>query len=98
MNILVTGSAGFIGYHLTKRLCSEGFSVTGIDNINEYYDPSLKQSRLSQLKSFDNFNFQKIDICNSKDLFKVFEVGKFQRVIHLTAQAGVRYSLENPNS
>ena len=98
MNILVTGSAGFIGYHLTKRLCSEGFSVTGIDNINEYYDPSLKQSRLSQLKSFDNFNFQKIDICNSKDLFKVFEVGKFQRVIHLAAQAGVRYSLESPHT
>ncbi len=98
MNILVTGSAGFIGYHLTRRLCSEGFNVTGVDNINEYYDPSLKQARLSQLQGLDNFKFLKIDICNSKDLFKVFEEGHFQRVIHLAAQAGVRYSLESPHT
>ena len=98
MNILVTGSAGFIGYHLTKKLCSEGVNVTGIDNINEYYDPLLKQSRLSQLEELDNFKFFKTDICNSKDLFEVFEMGKFQRVIHLAAQAGVRYSLESPHT
>ncbi len=98
MNILVTGSAGFIGYHLSKRLCSEGFFVTGIDNINEYYDPSLKQSRLSNLEDLENFKFHKIDITNSEDLLEVFKKGEFQRVIHLAAQAGVRYSLESPHT
>jgi UDP-glucuronate 4-epimerase len=98
MKILITGCAGFIGYHLTKKFCSEGFNVTGLDNINEYYDPLLKQSRLSNLKLFENFQFTKIDICNTKDLFKVFERGEFQRVMHLAAQAGVRYSLESPHT
>ena len=96
--ILVTGSAGFIGYHLCKSLLNDGFIVYGVDNINSYYDPALKQARLDQLQSDPNFSFNKLDISNSDDLNKAFENFKPQKVVNLAAQAGVRYSLENPQA
>ena len=96
--ILVTGSAGFIGYHLCKSLLNDGFIVYGVDNINSYYDPALKQARLDQLQSHPNFSFNKLDISNSDDLNKAFENFKPQKVVNLAAQAGVRYSLENPQA
>jgi UDP-glucuronate 4-epimerase len=96
--ILVTGAAGFIGYHLCKSLLNDGFIVYGVDNINSYYDPALKQARLAQLQSDPNFSFNKLDISNSDDLNKAFENFKPQKVVNLAAQAGVRYSLENPQA
>ena len=96
--ILVTGSAGFIGYHLCKSLLKDGFIVYGVDNINSYYDPALKQARLDQLQSHQNFSFNKLDISISAELNKVFEDFKPQKVVNLAAQAGVRYSLENPQA
>ena len=96
--ILVTGAAGFIGYHLCKSLLDDGFIVHGIDNLNSYYDPALKQARLDQLQSHPNFSFNKLDISNSDDLNKAFENFKPQKVVNLAAQAGVRYSLENPQA
>lgn len=92
---LVTGCAGFIGFHLTKKLLANCNKVVGIDNLNDYYDPRLKLDRLKQLKD-KNFVFEKEDISNSENLFKIF--GKYQPevVCHLAAQAGVRYSLEKP--
>ena len=97
-NILVTGAAGFIGFHLTKRLCSEGYSIVGIDNLNDYYDVKLKKDRLSILEESDNFQFHKIDLNDVNGLKTVFEETKFDTVINLAAQAGVRYSLENPKA
>ena len=96
--ILVTGSAGFIGYHLCKSLLNDGFIVYGVDNINSYYEPALKQARLDQLQSDPIFSFNKLDISNSDDLNKAFENFKPQKVVNLAAQAGVRYSLENPQA
>ena len=96
--ILVTGSAGFIGYHLCQSLLKDGFIVYGVDNINSYYDPTLKQARLDQLQSHTNFSFKKLDISISAELNKVFEDFKPQKVVNLAAQAGVRYSLENPQA
>lgn len=96
LNILVTGSAGFIGFHLCKILClNKNNIVTGIDNINNYYDQKLKKQRLTLLKENKNFTFYKIDL-NSKKLSKLFQRKKFDVVINLAAQAGVRYSIENP--
>ena len=97
-NVLVTGAAGFIGYHLSKRLLENGFSVTGIDNLNSYYDVSLKEARLEELKPFENFSFLKEDISNNDAMEKVFESNHFDVVVNLAAQAGVRYSLENPHA
>jgi UDP-glucuronate 4-epimerase len=94
--ILITGAAGFIGYHLSKRLSEDGWNVTGIDNLNNYYDVRLKESRLSLLNNFSNFNFQKIDISNKDNIMALFESERFEYVINLAAQAGVRYSLTNP--
>jgi UDP-glucuronate 4-epimerase len=94
--ILITGSAGFIGYHVAKSLLSQGLKVIGIDNINEYYDPQLKNDRLKDLKIFKNFFFHKLDLCaydSLKDIFKTYPISK---VCHLAAQAGVRYSLTHP--
>ena len=96
MKILVTGVAGFIGMHLTKRLLQNGYEVFGVDNLNDYYDPSLKEDRLKQLDKNINFNFVKLDIANHKEVWSLFENNSFTYVINLAAQAGVRYSLENP--
>jgi len=98
MKYLVTGSAGFIGYHLTRRLCDAGHEVVGIDNINDYYDSSLKLDRLKNLEKYSNFFFKKIDISSPEAVTQVFDEHQISRVIHLAAQAGVRYSLDNPRS
>ncbi|PLD06459.1 NAD-dependent epimerase [Klebsiella pneumoniae] len=95
MKFLVTGAAGFIGFHVSKRLLNDGHQVVGIDNINDYYDVKLKESRLEQLES-PSFTFYKLDLADRDGMAKVFETEQFERVIHLAAQAGVRYSLENP--
>ncbi len=98
MKILVTGAAGFIGMHTAKRLLERGDEVVGIDNINDYYDVRLKYARLEQLKPFPNFTFIKMDIADREAMEKLFAEHKFPRVIHLAAQAGVRYSLQNPHA
>ena len=95
MKILVTGSAGFIGYLLCQSLLNDGYQVLGIDNLNDYYDVSLKNSRLEKLDN-KNFIFRKIDISNREELQKSFEEFKPDKVVNLAAQAGVRYSLKNP--
>ncbi|OZT78633.1 NAD-dependent epimerase/dehydratase family protein [Salinicoccus roseus] len=97
-NILVTGSAGFIGFFLSKKLLEAGHSVTGIDNLNDYYDVNLKIDRLKILYKFDSFKFIKGDISDKGDLQKVFKKGQPEIVINLAAQAGVRYSLEKPDA
>jgi UDP-glucuronate 4-epimerase len=94
--ILVTGSAGFIGYHLSKRLCEGKWNVVGADNLNNYYDPTLKESRLNLLNKYKNFTFYKIDLSDRKSVMEMFSKEKFSIVINLAAQAGVRYSLTNP--
>ena len=95
--ILITGVAGFIGFNLAKSL--DDYEIFGIDNLNNYYDVNLKLSRLNYLKKNPKFNFLKIDICDDKDILeKYLSINKFDHVIHLAAQAGVRYSLENPIS
>jgi len=96
MRVLVTGAAGFIGYHLSKSLLDDGYEVLGIDNLNDYYDPSLKLARLEQLKPYDNFKFEKIDISDRKSITQSFNSFKPNKVVNLAAQAGVRYSIENP--
>ena len=98
MKILVTGAAGFIGYHVARYLCRRGDSVVGIDNLNDYYDPDLKLARLEHLKSLSSFSFQKIDIADRPAMDELFATEGFDRVVHLAAQAGVRYSLENPHA
>jgi len=94
--VLVTGAAGFIGFHLSKRLCREGYRVTGIDNINNYYDINLKNARLAQLDKEDLYSFRKIDLGEKQLLDILFQKERFDYVINLAAQAGVRYSLINP--
>lgn len=98
IKVLITGAAGFIGYHLSKKLLNESYQVMGIDNLNGYYEPSLKQSRLENLNQYDNFNFQKIDLKNKSDIDNFFEIYQPTHVINLAAQAGVRYSIENPHA
>jgi len=93
---LVTGSAGFIGFHLAKSLLKDNYVVYGIDNINDYYDVDLKENRLNLLKKYSNFKFSKIDISNYDKLSIVFKKFKPDIVVNLAAQAGVRYSLQNP--
>ncbi len=95
MKFLVTGAAGFIGYHVSERLLQAGHQVVGIDNLNDYYDVSLKQARLDRLSSPD-FQFKKLDLADREGMAQLFADEKFDRVIHLGAQAGVRYSLDNP--
>ncbi|AUC30985.1 NAD-dependent epimerase [Klebsiella pneumoniae] len=95
MKFLVTGASGFIGFHACKRLLEAGHEVVGIDNMNDYYDVNLKQSRLDLLQS-PLFSFHKIDLADREGMAQLFASEKFNRVIHLAAQAGVRYSLENP--
>ncbi|WEG13565.1 NAD-dependent epimerase [Pullulanibacillus sp. KACC 23026] len=97
-SILITGCTGFIGYHLSARLLKEGYQVIGLDNLNDYYDPSLKQDRLNLLKQESSFTFLKGSLENKELLELVFEQFKFDHVIHLAAQAGVRYSLDHPDT
>src|SRR5213596_1774113 len=95
--ILVTGAAGFIGFHVAYKLLERGDSVIGIDNLNEYYDPALKKARLENLRPFNKFAFHKIDIVDGDAVRNLFEKEKPSSVIHLAAQAGVRYSLTHPH-
>ena len=97
-NILVTGAAGFIGFHLAKRLLALGYHVIGVDNINEYYDVLLKKDRLKILEGNSNFKFFKIDLSNKKKLNQLFKEKQMHIIVNLAAQAGVRYSLDNPHS
>ena len=94
--ILVTGATGFIGYHLSKSLLDDEYEVLGLDNINDYYDPTLKESRLEQLKAYKHYKFKKIDISDRESLTKAFTDFKPKKVVNLADQAGVRYSFENP--
>ncbi|MGB4058086.1 MAG: SDR family NAD(P)-dependent oxidoreductase [Alphaproteobacteria bacterium] len=95
--VLVTGAAGFIGFHTATRLLRRGETVVGIDNLNDYYDVTLKEARLKQLANFKHFTFVKQDIADKEGMEKLWqERGSFRRVVHLAAQAGVRYSLKNP--
>lgn len=96
MKILVTGAAGFIGMHLAKRLLERGDEVVGIDNLNDYYEVKLKHDRLKQLDGFNKFTFIKMDMADREAMAAFFKEQKFNRVMNLAAQAGVRYSLENP--
>ncbi|CCD83599.1 putative nucleotide sugar epimerase; Capsular polysaccharide biosynthesis protein [Bradyrhizobium sp. ORS 285] len=96
--ILVTGVAGFIGFHLTQRLLAEGRQVIGIDNINAYYDPKLKEARLEILKTQPGFTFHKLDLVDRAGIKALFAQHRFPVAVHLAAQAGVRYSLENPHA
>ncbi len=98
MNFLVTGSAGFIGYHVSLSLAEKGHRVLGFDNLNDYYDVNLKLARLELLKSFPNFSFLKGDVADESALKLAFDSSTFDRVIHLAAQAGVRYSVKNPKA
>lgn len=98
MRVLVTGSAGFIGHALTKRLLARGDEVIGVDNLNDYYDVTLKQTRLSHLKALPNFVEERIAVEDAPEMARVFSQYKPQRVVHLAAQAGVRYSLQNPRA
>ena len=98
MKVLVTGAAGFIGMHTTERLLARGDEVTGIDNLNDYYDPALKESRLERLRPYPRFHFEKLDVADRAGVERLFARGKFERVIHLAAQAGVRHSLKNPHA
>jgi UDP-glucuronate 4-epimerase len=98
VKLLVTGAAGFIGYHTAKLLLERGDEVVGLDNLNDYYDPALKLSRLDILKSYERFRFIKADLADRIAMQAVFRDHQFQRVVHLGAQAGVRYSVENPHA
>lgn len=115
MNILITGSAGFIGFHLCELLLTEGYDIIGIDNINDYYDQNLKVARINQLgfdfsnvdeiswneyssTRYSNYKFIRMDICDSEAIQNLFEKNKFDIVVNLAAQAGVRYSIENPSA
>jgi len=98
MKVLVTGAAGFIGYHICEVLCQRGDEIVGIDNLNDYYDTGLKKARLARLESHPNFEFIKMDIAHRPAMEKLFADQKFERVVNMAAQAGVRYSLENPHA
>jgi UDP-glucuronate 4-epimerase len=98
MTILVTGAAGFIGYHLAARLLAEGRRVTGVDNLNPYYDPRLKRTRLKRLMAHPEFEFLEADLAQRSAADAVFAKGPYDVVVHLAAQAGVRYSIDNPHA
>src|SRR5664279_3452938 len=96
--LLVTGAAGFIGFHVTQRLLVQGHSVVGLDSLNNYYDPRLKQARLDILSRDPGFTFMKLDLADRAATRSLFAQHEFPVVIHLAAQAGVRYSLEHPHA
>ena len=98
MKILVTGAAGFIGMHVAQILLARGDEVVGIDNLNDYYDPALKRARLARLTPLPGFRFELMDIVDRAAIERLFERERFDRVVHLAAQAGVRYSLANPRA
>src|SRR5918996_1861300 len=98
MRILVTGAAGFIGYHAAARLLDRGHEVIGFDNLNSYYEVSLKEARLARLTGREGFRFIKADLADRTAVEATFAAEKPQRVIHLAAQAGVRYSLDHPHA
>lgn len=98
MRIMVTGSAGFIGMHISEKLLARGDEVIGVDNLNDYYEVSLKEARLARLKAKPGFSFQRTDIADHETMAELFSAHKPDRVVHLAAQAGVRYSLENPRA
>ncbi|NMG36160.1 SDR family NAD(P)-dependent oxidoreductase [Azoarcus sp. TTM-91] len=98
MKVLVTGAAGFIGMHTSERLLARGDEVVGLDNLNDYYDPRLKESRLARLSPNPAFRFVRMDVADRAGMEQLFADEKFDRVIHLAAQAGVRYSLQNPHA
>ena len=98
MKILVTGAAGFIGMHTSQLLLARGDQVVGLDNLNDYYEVALKHNRLARLTPHENFRFVKMDVADRDGMAKLFAEEKFDRVIHLAAQAGVRYSLINPHA
>lgn len=98
MRVLVTGSAGFIGMHLCERLLARGDTVVGLDDLNAYYDVSLKEARLARLQGHAAFSFVKLDVADRPAMQRLFAQGAFDRVVHLAAQAGVRYSLDNPHA
>jgi UDP-glucuronate 4-epimerase len=95
---LVTGAAGFIGFHVARRLLAEGRQVVGLDNLNNYYDPTLKQSRLEVLRRDSNFGFEFMDLVDRRSIGDLFAKHKFLNVVHLAAQAGVRYSIDDPHA
>lgn len=97
-SILVTGAAGFIGFHVARRLLAEGRSVVGLDNLNSYYDPALKAARLDILRREQNFAFEQIDLADRVSMQRLFARHRFARVVHLAAQAGVRYSIDQPHA
>jgi UDP-glucuronate 4-epimerase len=96
VKVLVTGAAGFIGMHVAERLLAAGHQVTGLDNLNDYYDPALKQARLARLRDLPGFVFERMDLADAAAMRALFAAGGFERVVHLGAQAGVRYSLTHP--
>ena len=96
--VLVTGAAGFIGFHLAERLLADGCRVIGLDNLNEYYDPALKEARLERLEVADGFELARLDLADREGMEKLFADHRFSSVVHLAAQAGVRYSIENPHA
>jgi UDP-glucuronate 4-epimerase len=98
VKLLVTGAAGFIGFHTARRLLQRGEEVVGLDDLNAYYDPSLKAARLEILRQHPGFRFVKLDVAEREAMDELFRVEKFQRVVHLAAQAGVRYSIVNPHA
>ena len=95
---LITGGAGFIGFHLSKRLLGLGAKVIGLDNMNDYYDISLKEARLNILKEYENYSFVKCDLTDKEGLFALFEKERPDIAVNLAAQAGVRYSIDNPDA